>query len=206
MMKNLVSIGFSAFLFLMSAAASWAGVPPVWSADSARVTRDMRTRSYIAPSRVLWKSSSDPSVISGEDFLLQPGDGQAVLGGGNVCRMTARGDSGAAILLDFGRELQGGIRIVTGQHPSGKPVKVRVRFGESASEAMCEMDGVNGACNDHAIRFTATRKRLSTPLMQQIGGKVPQMTIDRPGQAVETTVPPANPVAAHKSSDETASS
>ena len=62
------------------------------------------------------------------------------------------------------------------------------------------------ACNDHAIRFTATRKRLSTPLMQQIGGKVPQMTIDRPGQAVETTVPPANPVAAHKSSDETASS
>lgn len=152
MMKNLVSIGFSAFLFLMSAAASWAGVPPVWSADSARVTRDMRTRSYIAPSRVLWKSSSDPSVINGEDFLLQPGDGQAVLGGGNVCRMTARGDSGAAILLDFGRELQGGIRIVTGQHPSGKPVKVRVRFGESASEAMCEMDGVNGACNDHAIR------------------------------------------------------
>ena len=145
MMKNLVSIGFSAFLFLMSAAASWAGVPPVWSADSARVTRDMRTRSYIAPSRVLWKSSSDPSVISGEDFLLQPGDGQAVLGGGNVCRMTARGDSGAAILLDFGRELQGGIRIVTGQHPSGKPVKVRVRFVESASEAMCALNVVNGA-------------------------------------------------------------
>ena len=42
-------------------------------------------------------------------------------------------------------------------------------------------------CNDRAIRFTANRKRLSTPLMQQIDGKVPQMTIDRPRQAVETS-------------------
>lgn len=29
---------------------------------------------------------------------------------------------------------------------------MRVRFGESVSEAMCEIDGKNGASNDHAIR------------------------------------------------------
>ncbi len=43
------------------------------------------------------------------------------------------------------------------------------------------------ACNDHAIRFSATRKRLSTPLMQQINRKVPQMTAGRPQQAVDAS-------------------
>ena len=38
---------------------------------------------------------------------------------------------GAYILLDFGMELHGGIRIVTGGGGRGK---VRVRFGESVSE------------------------------------------------------------------------
>ena len=35
---------------------------------------------------------------------------------------------------------------------SHNPVRIRVRFGESASEAMCEIDGKNGATNDHAVR------------------------------------------------------
>ena len=47
------------------------------------------------------------------------------------------------------------------------------------------------ACNDSAIRFTANRKRLSTPLMQQIDRKLPQMTLDQPrGNALETTLEP----------------
>ena len=33
-----------------------------------------------------------------------------------------------------------------------EPVKVRIRFGESVSEAMCDIDGKNGASNDHAMR------------------------------------------------------
>lgn len=50
---------------------------------------------------------------------------------------------GAGILLDFGEELQGGIRIVLGRcSPSGfrgeRPYSVRLRFGESVSEAMNE--------------------------------------------------------------------
>lgn len=49
----------------------------------------------------------------------------------------------------------------------------------------------SAACNDSAIRFTANRKRLSTPLMQQIDRKLPQMTLDQPrGNALETTLEP----------------
>lgn len=137
---------------VMSARPCGAGIPPVWQEDAFRIVKDGRAKVYVAPEKVLWKSSSDPAAVSGEDVLLAPGYGQAVLGAASVCRMKSSPEVQASLLLDFGRELQGGIRIVTGQYPSGKPVRIRVRFGESASEAMCEIDGINGACNDHAIR------------------------------------------------------
>ena len=54
-----------------------AGIPPVWSGDEDRIVRDGRAKVYIAPGKVLWKSSSSPAVIGGEDFLLGRGDGQA---------------------------------------------------------------------------------------------------------------------------------
>lgn len=44
-------------------------------------------------------------------------------------------------------------------------------------------------CDDHAIRFTVTRKRLSTPLMQRIDQKIPQMTIDRPQATADASKP-----------------
>ena len=54
----------------------------------------------------------------------------------------------ASVLLDFGRELHGGIQI-GGMCPRG--MKMRVRFGESVCEAMSEI-GQKYAGNDHAIR------------------------------------------------------
>ena len=137
---------------LLSPAVSIASLPPVWRQDSSRVVADHRARVYIAPEKVLWKSSGDTAVISGENLLLHPGDGQAVLGYGNVCRMMTGDSLQASLLLDFGREIHGGVRIVTGQYPSGKPVKVRIRLGESAGEAMSDIGGAGGATNDHAVR------------------------------------------------------
>ena len=55
----------------------------------------------------------------------------------------------ASVLLDFGKEIQGGIQIVTGQ--SKGPVNVRIRFGESVGEAMSEL-GNKRSSNAHAIR------------------------------------------------------
>lgn len=39
------------------------------------------------------------------------------------------------MLVDFGKELHGGVQLAA-SGPSGKNVKVRVRFGESVAEAM----------------------------------------------------------------------
>jgi hypothetical protein len=58
----------------------------------------------------------------------------------------------ASILLDFGKELHGGLEIVTGRWPDGGERKVRIRFGESVSEAMADIDTLFNGTNDHAIR------------------------------------------------------
>lgn len=122
-----------------------AQLPPVFSrpAESTPITRK-----YLPPVRIVWQAG-DLQQTGG---LLRPGNGQADLVGKNVCTFKPAGDTKASILLDFGTELHGGLQLVTGMWPGNKPVKLRIRFGESASEAMSDIDSVKGATNDHAIR------------------------------------------------------
>ncbi len=112
--------------------------------------RDSRVREYLPPVRIVWQQES--GLIRGADHLLLSGNGQSDLAKRTICKMTSTDKQHPAILLDFGKELQGGLQIVTGMPASHEPVAIRVRFGESVSEAMCEIDGVNGATNDHAMR------------------------------------------------------
>jgi hypothetical protein len=53
------------------------------------------------------------------------------------------------LILDFGIELCGGIRILTYE---GNNVPVRIRFGESMSECCSEIGGAKNATNDHSLR------------------------------------------------------
>jgi alpha-L-rhamnosidase len=126
------------------------GLVATWS-FAGRV--DPRTRTYLLPTRVLWTSGTQEQATVGDaTILLKPKLGQVPEGrflGGSGCRMENKG-APASILVDFGRELHGGLKLVSGG-PSSKGVKVRVRFGESVAEAMAEL-GERGACNDHAIR------------------------------------------------------
>lgn len=112
--------------------------------------RDSRIREYLSPVRIVWQQ--DSVQIENEHYLLLPGNGQADLSNSRVCVMRSTDARHPALLLDFGKEIQGGIQLVTGMPASQKPVRIRVRFGESVSEAMCEIDGKNGATNDHAVR------------------------------------------------------
>ncbi len=68
------------------------------------------------------------------------------------CTLTASSNAPAGILLDFGVEIQGSVELFTPITPGKEPVRVRVRFGESVSEAMSELGGKLNAENDHAIR------------------------------------------------------
>ena len=129
-------------------------LPPVFGKEyTGKVFRDSRIRSYIAPQRIVWKYDGGGSLIVNPEGLLSEGNnGQSELTNRQVCTMRSTGDERAAILLDFGMEIHGGIQLVTTVATNKTPVKIRVRFGESASEAMSEIGGVQGATNDHAMR------------------------------------------------------
>lgn len=112
---------------------------------------DRFTRNYISPVRIVWQSDTTGKYLENTTRLLEPGNGQADLVGDNLCIVKGGAKQNTAILLDFGKELHGGIQLVAGMHPENNPVRVRITLGESVSEAMSEIDRSN-ATNDHAIR------------------------------------------------------
>ncbi|MBB5437637.1 hypothetical protein HDC92_001309 [Pedobacter sp. AK017] len=107
------------------------------------------TRQYITPVRIVWKNGD----VRNSEQLLKPGIGQGDLANRNIVILNnKKAGEKASILLDFGRELHGGLEIVTGMWGGGnKPRNIHIRYGESASEAMSSI-GEKGATNDHAIR------------------------------------------------------
>lgn len=102
---------------------------------------DPRQREFVLPTRIVWQSEGEAAPLASAS-LLTSNLGQAPLEARPYCTIS-RNEHPTGLLLDFGRELNGGVQIVVGQ-TSQTPVSVRVRFGESVSEAMGQPN------NDHA--------------------------------------------------------
>ena len=96
---------------------------------------DPRIRRYVLPKAVVWQTDGAARPEGAENLLT---------GDDAPCRMKYEDDA-PGILVDFGQELHGGIEIRNGITPGHKPIRVRVRFGESVVEAMREPN------QDHAI-------------------------------------------------------
>ena len=125
------------FLWACATTQAQTLLPPVWQSDTQKeVQVSTRTIAYLPPTRIVWQETTGESSIQGLENLLLPGNGQADLFDGQITRIKNGATGKASFLLDFGRELQGGMQVVTGRS-SKKEMKIRVRFGESVSEAMC---------------------------------------------------------------------
>ena len=117
---------------------------------------DPRVRSYVTPTKVVWISTNEGaygnrSKVQNAEGLLEAKYGQVpqkLWLKPSGCTLTNNGDP-AGVLLDFGRELHGGLQIGNSEFSHGS--KVRIRFGESVGEAMSDV-GEKGATNDHAVR------------------------------------------------------
>ena len=145
--------GFSVAVLLCFLQMAQGQLPPVFSPGrGAEAASTQTTRRYLSHVKILWKTEKAGTNIINEKRLLLPGNGQADLSNSNMCILKSDVTIHPALLLDFGKELQGGLQIITGMYKSGKPVKLRVRFGESASEAMSDVEPVRNATNDHAMR------------------------------------------------------
>jgi len=152
--SNRLSVIGLIFLFFMSLNPVFAQLPPaLQKIEGLQVTDDSRVRKYISPTKVLWQSVQDEGFIQNPAYLLGPNRGQAVLATDQgFCILRSSDTVKPGILLDFGINLHGGIQFVTGMTGNKEPVRVRIRFGESVSEAMSDIDTVGGATNDHAMR------------------------------------------------------
>ena len=100
---------------------------------------------YLTPTRII--RTDGPA--SGTDYLLEPYVGQVSTTEHRLVRLR----KGSSILLDFGREIQGGIQIVRAMDGSHRAARFRLVLGESVSEALDDIDAPGStATNDHSVR------------------------------------------------------
>lgn len=118
--------------------------------------KDPRVRVYLTPQKVLWETNDNSARVIDSQVLLEQRSPQISLDAQNPCILCNDGKE-ASILLDYGCEIHGGIVIHAWKETTGRGARVRVRFGESALEAMSEIGGVQNATNDHANRDMVMR-------------------------------------------------
>jgi alpha-L-rhamnosidase len=151
--RYLSTLSLACCLFSVKSVAQQ--LPPIFD-SSFEAQADSRVRQYLTPKRIVWTSDRDEKTIIGAGNLLKPGTGQANLAHRNFCTMISTGEEHPGFVLDFGKEIQGGIQLVTDQPADQKPIRIRLRFGESVSETMSDIDTISGATNDHAMRDFVT--------------------------------------------------
>jgi len=110
----------------------------------------------VAPRRIVWMSDTTGTSISNARVLLQPFSGQvSVNDAANSVKMRSTSGRKASILLDFGKELYGSLKIFSGMPETKKARRLRVCLGESVTEAMSSVD-VDGnpqnPTNEHSLR------------------------------------------------------
>ncbi|MDR3220162.1 MAG: alpha-L-rhamnosidase [Dysgonamonadaceae bacterium] len=132
-------------------------IPPVFGPEYAGKTqKDELTRVFISPQRIVWVNDSNGKLIENEQVLLKQGNSQPEMGKRNMCEMTSTENDTASILLDYGKELHGGLQLLMGSSSRREPSLVRIRFGESVGECNSQTNNsqweVGYATDDHAKR------------------------------------------------------
>ena len=146
------------FSLLLFAPALGAQLPPVFGSEYDSIAKtDELTRVFISPVRVMWDSDATDTLIQHTEVLLEPGISQTSMSPHTrFCRIRTLDNDTASILLDYGKEIHGGLQLVMGSSSRREPSLVRIRFGESVGEANSETynsDWLMGfSTDDHAKR------------------------------------------------------
>ena len=143
---------------------------------------DKRIRRYVVPKRVMLTRGD----VENAGLLLTYRNRQIQLQDSDLITLRTTQEQKAGILLDFGTEFHGGasisVRRVEGEG------KLRLCFGESASEALSHL-GEKGACNDHSARdFNVLVERYSTNEYGATGYRFLYIELLSEGSVALTTV------------------
>lgn len=109
---------------------------------------DQLKRIYILPKKIVWQGNGTER----SEVLTETDVTQVCLSAPNITRLSSENGKCGAILLDFGKELVGSVELLVNRVSDSKNgVRLHLRFGESASEAMTSIS-IKNATNDHAVR------------------------------------------------------
>ena len=149
---NLTSRFSSLILLICCVVSSFAQLPPSFKTkDVSDVRSTDLIRKYLTPVRIVHVTDPTGKQLLNSESILKPGIGQADLNGGKYLTLISDKTTKPGIILDFGREIQGGIELVTTINNPNPAGRVRIRFGESVAETLSDA-GRQGATNDHAMR------------------------------------------------------
>jgi hypothetical protein len=113
--------------------------------DASPVRGSEFVSEYLIPTRVVLTEGP----VTSPEVLTMPYPGQVST---SEEHMTEFGPGGS-VLLDFGKEIQGGIQITRAMYGSHDPARFRLVLGESVSEALSDVtEKGSTATNDHAVR------------------------------------------------------
>lgn len=149
---------------------------------TSRAQSDERRRVLLPPAAVTWVSEKG---VTNADALLKQRSVQVSLHNLDCCELKTE-NAPASILLDYGKELVGGLMLSVGELIGAKEVELRVRFGESATEAMSELGGASGATNDHARRdWKISLRFLSSMFLGETGFRFVRIDLLTPNASVQ---------------------
>lgn len=148
-MKNI----FKTLTLVLLTQSLFAQLPPIFGTkyQSASSTSDM-VKTYLTPQKIIWQSDNSGKNIQNPSALLKMGNRQVAVNDKDLFRFISTAENKPAIVLDYGKEIHGGIKISMGIRPSKTPLKLRLRFGESVGEAMSDIGGTQNATNEHSLR------------------------------------------------------
>ncbi len=139
---------------------------------------------YLTPVRVM----KTEGYVTGSENLMAPYVGQVSTDEPDVTVFKTTKDGKASVLLDFGKEIQGGVQIVRSISDDHSAAIFHLCFGESVSEAMSDVnDEESTATNDHSVRdFETAVPWLGTAMIGETGFRF--LRIDLVSEDVEVPV------------------
>ncbi len=110
----------------------------------------------VQPQAIVWISDTTGVYVNSPEKLFSDFPGQVSVNNSASCMVLRSADGHKpSLLLDFGKEIYGSVKIYTGMAASNKPKHVRVCMGESVTEAMSDTDILSNPqnpTNEHSMR------------------------------------------------------
>lgn len=138
---------------------------------SHTMEQDSRVRYFINPERIVWQDAQDGKIENPQALFSKNPD---------ICTLSSKTNGTPTLILDFGRELNGGICLGIHLIKQNRSAKFRLRFGESVSEVM------NTPTPDHAIHeWVMDIPRLSTQEFGLTGFRFLRLELLEPNVTVQ---------------------